>query len=289
MLAIAVALLLAAPAEGKPEASKVDHNSAYWCKPMGCGAEFCAGGKADAKKFHARVAHDEAKGLTVSEKGMVDAGAAVHGELAKLGCAPEGKDPATGAKNCGIVFSKHKEDRFILPGVAAGLAKAATKAKADGYALHITYSFRSILWQLNRMCEHFAHGWQPPCGKDPSDPTKKNTGLSCPGPNVHTDGYAVDIHLMTADATKELTGAGGGFKSCDARKREVHKSKQWTALHQIMGTAGWWWYCGEPWHFEYTRGRMNEQRVAPVGFEDAPEYAEALEKPKAKAKHHKAH
>ena len=273
---LAAALLLAAPADaGKPDAAKVDHNSMYWCSPMHCGKEFCQGGKADVKKVNARIEHDEKKGLTVSEKGMVDAGVAVREALKKLGCEAASEDPAEGAKNCGIFFSKHKSDRSILPGVATGLAKAATSAKADGYGLHVTYTYRSILWQVSRMCEHFGTGWDPPCGKDPHNPTKKNTGLSCPGPTVHTDGYAVDVHLTSADGKKTLTGAGGGFKSCDARKHEVKKSKTWTALHKIMGAAGWWWYCGEPWHFEYTRGPMNKQRVAPVGSEGSPEYAQS--------------
>ena len=70
-----------------------------------------------------------------------------------------------------------------------------------------------------------------------------------------------------------------------ARRAQVKKSKQYSTLHKIMGAAGWWWYCGEPWHFEYTRGPMNGQRVAPVGSEDSPEFQAAKEAKEQKHPH----
>ena len=180
---------------------------------------------------------------------MVDPAVAIQPVLEKLGCTPnKSSAPAKASISCGIEFLK--ERRAVLPGVVPGLAKAALEAKKKGYVLAIGSTYRSLQDQVDLMCDNLSEGG-PPCGK--------GTGLACPGPNVHTEGFAVDLHLRRNG--KKVTPATGRMEPCSERTTLVKKSKELMDLNDIMFGTGWWKFCQELHHFEYTENPYNRERT----------------------------
>jgi len=219
----------------------------YWCQKGEC-TKFCGVSGIDK----AAVAAAAARTKTNLTKDMVDAAVAIQPELEKLGCKPAGgKEAGKASRNCGIEFNKGKGHRFILPGLARGLAKAALGAQKEGVVISVGSTVRSLEQQVELMCKNHRKGMDPPCSG--------NTGLACPGPNVHTDGFAVDLHLEST-AGKSLTQGTGNRQDCKARKKQVLANPHLKKLNDIMFAAGWWKYCEEVWHFEYTQNPYNHFR-----------------------------
>jgi D-alanyl-D-alanine dipeptidase len=235
-----------ASSAAKPIAVK--HKNAKWCTDRDSCAKFCSGKYANASAVSQMITQQKLS----PPAAMVDPAVAIQPELEKLGCTPDkSQDAAKASKGCGILFVKPKSGRGVLPGVVPGLARAAIEAKARGYVIWVGSTFRSHKTQVDLMCENLSEGG-PPCGK--------GTGLACPGPNVHTEGYAVDLHLRSPSG-KKLTPPTGKIESCSARTALVKRSKELMDLNDIMFKAGWWKYCEELWHFEYTQNPYNDKRT----------------------------
>jgi D-alanyl-D-alanine dipeptidase len=60
---------------------------------------------------------------------------------------------------------------------------------------------------------------------------------------------------------KFCTPPTGDSKSCALRTKEILRTPRLKALNEIMFEAGWWKYCEELWHFEYTTNPSNKLRT----------------------------
>lgn len=268
-LIVAVLAIFARSARGdeppKPRASETLHAS--WCTGNACNA-FCevpARGASrvacqiGSKGVVKRAQFDRSAGAS-EPTDLVDAPIAVRTLLAFIpgSCTGQGPD------DCGISFFVDKDlPHKLRAGVIPGLVKAVQLARARkdangapaGYSLHIGYSYRSLLCQTQLTCNHL--GESPPCD---------GVTLSCPGPNIHSDGVAIDVFLKQNG--KQVTWAGSSM-DCKVAAREILGNKHLKALHEIMYAAGWWNYCKEPWHFEYTAnpysGKLRVNRIEDLG------------------------
>lgn len=270
----ASALLMQAPwpvsASMKPRAAETRHTS--WCSGRSC-RRFCVPktrenrGKTECEKRGTGVVNREelAKHDAAGPSDLVGAADAVRAAMKShptRPCDPDALPPARGEKDplarCGIYFGKGDGVIKIRAAVVPGLVRAAqlareykdSKGRPAGYSLYVGYGYRSHECQTQLACNHFAE--RILCDG--------NT-LSCPGPNIHTDGVAVDIYL--ARDGKQLTYAGAAV-SCRVAAARVRSNTRLRALHDIMFKAGWWNYCKETWHFEYTQnpyGGVKNNRV----------------------------
>lgn len=68
----------------------------------------------------------------------------------------------------------------------------------------------------------------------------------------------MDICLQSS---KGKTVCSGASESCRSRKKEVAADPHLKTLMDIMFKAGWYWYCEELWHFEYSQNPLNSLRV----------------------------
>jgi hypothetical protein len=236
----------------KPMASPTLHKS--WCTGNGCN-RFCSaepgprvacqkkGQDNRLKSVNMQAFQQAAAGVEPSD--LVDPEPAVRAALAAHPDFPC-NDPDLA--KCGVTF--HAESGYeqkLRAGVIPGLVRAIVIArnwrdkqdKPAGYGLHVGYSHRTLLCQTQLVCNHF--GESPPCD---------GVELSCPGPNIHSDGVAIDV-MLTKDGTR-VTSAGSAM-DCKAAETKVRGNRHLSALHAVLFGAGWWNYCKEPWHFEYTQ------------------------------------
>jgi D-alanyl-D-alanine dipeptidase len=215
---------------------------AFCTKASTC-APFCEGTKPLEAK--ALAAYQRA-GNDVPE--MVDPAVAVQTELTRLGCLPAGgSDSRKASSNCGIRFMM--PTRGVLPGVVRGLARAALEAGARGYVLVIGSSFRPVRKQLENVCENVAKGLGKVCGST----------IACPGGSKHGSGYAVDAGLELGE--KLVTRMTGTARSCAANREKIEANPHLRALNDVMFAAGWWRYCRELWHFEYSLQPADASRI----------------------------
>jgi D-alanyl-D-alanine dipeptidase len=211
-------------------------------------AKLCKGGKADKDKARARMAE---LGLSEDTKSLVRAPSVVRDYLVAMGCSPSSEDTKSGTKNCGVVYAK--DDLRILRGAAYGLAKAALAAKKRGYVLRVSSTYRSMLEQLDGNCSRLKKGMSA------CDPVEKPcAGL---GKGGHLWGFAVDL-CVTKDGKECLSEPSSGpARTCAKNRSRLKERPHDRALAEIMLSAGWWWYCPEMWHYEYSDKPINDERI----------------------------
>lgn len=267
---VAALVIFARTARGaeppKPRAPETLHAS--WCSGNACNA-FCEAPAKGAPRVACQIGSRGVvkrsqldKFAAASEPtDLVDAAISVRAVLALTPpspCTDQGPDA------CGVSFVidkdlPHKLRAGVIPGLvkAVQLARARKDAKGApaGYSVHIGYSYRSLFCQTQLTCNHL--GESPPCD---------GVTLSCPGPNIHSDGVAIDVFLKQNG--KQVTWAGSSM-DCKVAAQQVLNNKHLRALHEIMYAAGWWNYCKEPWHFEYTEnpysGKLRVNRIEDLG------------------------
>jgi D-alanyl-D-alanine dipeptidase len=235
----------------KPEAKPQD----ALCRTRQTCAPYCLGSSANQAKVLAAIK----KLGHAKPSDVVDPAVAVQEELRRLGCEPQGgKLVQTASQNCGIVF--RAGERALLHAVIPGLARAALAAKQRGYVLSVGSTYRSPAEQMSKSCAHVGRG-DIPCGG--------STGLACPGGSPHGSGYAIDTAMCeplkgwtwSNIQPKFCTPPTGDSKSCALRTKEILRTPRLKALNEIMFGAGWWKYCEELWHFEYTTNPSNKLRT----------------------------
>ncbi len=147
--------------------------------------------------------------------------------------------------NCGIIFRGDDKETRVLPSVIKGLVDAAYLAKQSGYVLSIGSSYRSPEKQVAKVCAKMTKipvGTKP-CGSE----------LACPGGSNHGNGFAIDVCLAKKDEpSKCLTPPTGSADTCANNTQKVLASTELKILNDILFKAGWFKYCKELWHFEYT-------------------------------------
>jgi D-alanyl-D-alanine dipeptidase len=147
--------------------------------------------------------------------------------------------------NCGIIFRGDDKETRVLPSVIKGLVDAATIAKESGYVLSIGSSYRSPEKQVAKVCTKMT--------KIPEGTKPCGTELACPGGSNHGKGFTIDVCLVTKEApTKCLTPPTGSADSCANNTQKVLASTHLKVLNDVLFKAGWFKYCKELWHFEYT-------------------------------------
>ena len=232
----------------KPTAPTSLHKS--WCTGNNCN-RFCVASKSESKIVCQK---DRNKSVNMDEfmkasngfepNDLVELVSAVRDGLAKH---PDFPCTESDLAKCGVTFHaesgyEQKLRKGAVPGLVRAIVIARNWRNADnqpaGYGLHVGYSHRSLLCQTQLVCNHL--GEATLCdGKE----------LSCPGPNIHSDGVAIDFKLTKEG--KVATG-GGDAMECKDAEQFVKSKPNLLALHTILFGAGWWNYCKEPWHFEYT-------------------------------------
>ncbi|MBI3073101.1 MAG: hypothetical protein HYY84_13390 [Deltaproteobacteria bacterium] len=272
--------LLAIGDAPKPNAGSERHVS--WCHGNACN-KFCVrpvagAAKVECQKTQKGVVRNDVFKEYAKKSGeptdLVDVETVLRDALLR-----HPSKPCTGEtlESCGISFKKGDsgESAKVRAGVIPGLVKAVVGARAykdkkgnpADYGLYVGYAYRSLYCQTQLTCNHL--GESPPCdGKT----------LSCPGPNIHSDGVAIDIYLTvknknfgkkghkTRDQERIQVTFAGKAISCEATAHRVKKDSRLRALHEIMFATGWWNYCQEPWHFEYTvnpySGKFRNNKIA---------------------------
>lgn len=213
------------------------------CKP------FCNGAAANMSEVSSAAS---AKGVVIPS-GLVDPRIKLAEYFKDDNCVDQSKKSDKKYIKCGVVFRGRDDETLFLPSVVKGVADAAKIAKSKGYILSIGSSYRSLKVQVEKVCAHVVNEpGKRPCGRE----------LACPGGSNHMQGYAADICLAHPNnPNKCITDASGKATSC-AKNTEIVKSDQnLRALNDIMFAAGWFKYCEETWHFEYTSKPSDQFRT----------------------------
>lgn len=221
-----------APAVGKSSTARL-------CDSWDSCQKLCEFGKPKTEAVAAAV---KAAGYSDSS-GMVDPRIDIAQYLS--GCAGNGGNKNEQYRSCGIVFRGNDSERRLLPTVMPGLANAAKIAAEKGYALSIGSTYRSAMEQVAKVCTKMTHivPGTKPCGP----------GLACPGGSNHMYGYAMDLCLINkTGAVKCLTPPTGDSAPCEKNTEITKNNANLKMLNDILFQAGWYKYCKELWHFEFT-------------------------------------
>ena len=241
---IAIALCLAFTARARAAEGS-------WCKDEASCAQFCLGPKVNASAVGAKGWH-EPKGLL-----------ALSAISQKLAC---GKGQ-TKAVECGFYY-QHGDDK-VLPRLEPALIAAVKELRKHNpdYVLVVDSAYRSVLFDTERVCKKIVAGQKEASG------ILCGIELACPGPNSHSNGYAVDVHLQRKDKLFDknhhynskgaLTPPPGLTKTCKASVEGIHKEKDqhMRMLNQRLFALGFWRYCWEDWHFELSPEPLNALRT----------------------------
>lgn len=171
-----------------------------------------------------------------------------------LGTCASGTDGNKKFLDCGIIFRGDDKETKVLPSVIKGLADAAAIAKESGYILSVGSTYRSPEKQVAKVCTKMTKipPGTKPCGSE----------LACPGGSNHGNGFAIDVCLAKKDApTTCLTPPTGSADTCANNTQKVLASTELKILNDVLFKAGWFKYCKELWHFEYTSAPVDGFRT----------------------------
>lgn len=208
------------------------------CNSFDSCQKLCTAGGVNVSTMNAAI---QASGLTPPNN-LIDPRTALSTYFSN--CA-SGTNPDTKYTNCGVVFRGDDKETRVLPSVVKGIADAAKIANDAGYVLSIGSSYRSPEKQVAKVCTKMT---KIPAGTSPCGPE-----LACPGGSNHGNGFAIDVCLAKKDApTKCLTPPTGSADTCANNTQKVLASTELKILNDTLFKAGWYKYCKELWHFEYT-------------------------------------